>query len=56
VDAKLASAQAAVTSARFPGGAGWQSLPVWLPQEHAVWEFRARWVLEHAVAPVPPLR
>jgi hypothetical protein len=56
VDAKLAGVQAAVTSARFPGGDGWQSLPAWLPQEHAVWEVRVRWVLERPIAPVPPLR
>lgn len=56
LDAKLANAQAAVTSARFPGGSGWQSLPAWLPQEHAVWELRARWVLERPIAPVPALR
>jgi hypothetical protein len=55
-DPRLASAQAAVTSARFPGGSGWQSLPAWLPQEHAVWQVRVRWLLEHPIAPVPPLR
>jgi hypothetical protein len=52
----LADAEAAVTSPRFPGGRGWQSLPSWLPQEHAVWQMRVRWVLEHPIAPVPPLR
>ncbi|HTL44948.1 MAG TPA: M28 family peptidase [Vicinamibacterales bacterium] len=55
-DPRLANAQAAVTSARFPGGSGWQSLPAWLPQEHAVWQMRVRWLLEHPIAPVPPLR
>jgi len=55
-DPRLANAQAAVTSVRFPGGSGWQSLPAWLPQEHAVWQMRVRWLLEHPIAPVPPLR
>ena len=55
-DPRLTNAEAAVTSARFPGGSGWQSLPAWLPQEHAVWQVRVRWLLEHPIAPVPPLR
>jgi hypothetical protein len=55
-DARFSKAQAAVVSARFPGGQGWQSLPAWLPQEHAVWQMRVRWILEHPIAPVPPLR
>jgi hypothetical protein len=55
-DARLGGTQAAVTSARFPGGGGWQSLPAWLPQEHAVWDLRVRWVLAHPIASVPPLR
>ena len=50
----------AVTSARFPGGTGWQGLPAWLPQDSAVWSSNATWVLPHgqwgAIAPVPPLR
>ena len=29
----------------IPGGAGWQSLPSWLPQEHAVWTLTAAWAL-----------
>lgn len=41
----------AVTSARLPGGEGWQSLPTWLPQGRTVWTARATWVL-----PNPPLR
>jgi hypothetical protein len=56
-----------VSSSRIPGGAGWQSLPSWLPQERAVWRATATWAvpvnLESAsrpgtppVAPVPPLR
>ncbi|MEO7270795.1 MAG: M28 family peptidase, partial [Vicinamibacterales bacterium] len=32
-----------VTSARLPGGEGWQSLPAWLPQERAVWTATATW-------------
>lgn len=55
-DPGVASAQAVVVSPRFPGGEGWQSLPGWLPQEHAVWQMRVRWILEHPIAPVPPLR
>jgi hypothetical protein len=45
-------------SHRFPGGTGWQSLPSWLPQEHAVWTMTLSWVLEPppTIAPVPPLR
>jgi len=56
LEGRLDQVRAAVTSARFPGGDGWQSLPAWLPQEHAVWEVRVRWVLERPIAPVPPLR
>jgi hypothetical protein len=52
----LAQARAMVTSPRFPAGEGWQSLPSWLPQEHAVWQVRVRWILEPPIAPVPPLR
>ena len=56
----------AVTSSRFPGGAGWQRLPPWLPQDLAVWSGAATWVLATpptlvppallGIAPVPPLR
>lgn len=35
---------------RFPGGAGWQQLPAWLPQERTVWTASATWIL----APPPP--
>ena len=49
-----------VTSSRLPGGAGWQSLPAWLPQQTAVWSAAATWVVRPdtgpAIAPVPPLR
>jgi peptidase M28-like protein len=44
-DAALAKATAILISPRLPGGTGWQSLPVWLPQEHAVWHAEAMWVL-----------
>jgi hypothetical protein len=46
-----------VTSARLPGGDGWQSLPAWLPQERAVWTATATWALPTSILlPVPPLR
>src|SRR5206468_1986565 len=32
-----AQAMAILTSSRFPGGTGWQSLPAWLPQQNTVW-------------------
>ena len=46
--AALAKATAILISPRFPGGSGWQSLPAWLPQEHAVWHAEAMWVLRAA--------
>jgi hypothetical protein len=57
----LEEVRVAVTSARFPGGSGWQSLPAWLPQDAAVWSANATWVLPTsgpfgAIAPVPALR
>ena len=39
---------AILISPRFPGGAGWQSLPAWLPQQNAVWHAEAMWVLRTA--------
>jgi hypothetical protein len=58
--ASLEDVGVAVTSSRFPGGAGWQSLPAWLPQDSAVWSSNVTWVLAPrpagAIAPVPPLR
>ena len=42
---RLRETQVAVTSARFPGGDGWQRLPRWLPQDRLVWTARATWVL-----------
>lgn len=56
----LRGTQVIVTSFRLPGGAGWQSLPAWLPQDTAVWLSSAAWVVPAtsapAIAPVPPLR
>ena len=60
VPAAIQDVRVAVTSARFPGGSGWQGLPTWLPQDTAVWSSNATWVLPQirpgAIAPVPPLR
>jgi hypothetical protein len=57
-EALLSSTRATIVSARYPGGEGWQSLPPWLPQEHAVWNMTVTWILEppQTIAPVPPLR
>ena len=54
----LRQTRVTATSARVPGGAGWQGLPPWLPQERAVWSARATWVLAPAATlePAPPLR
>ena len=57
--ARLRELQVAVSSARFPGGEGWQSLPAWLPRERTVWSATATWVVPATagpIAPVPPLR
>jgi hypothetical protein len=57
---QLRQTRVAVTSARLPGGSGWQSLPAWLPQETVVWSATATWVVPPSagfgIAPVPPLR
>jgi hypothetical protein len=57
---QLRDTRVLVTAAGFPGGAGWQRLPGWLPQETAVWSAAATWVLPvqsaSGIAPVPPLR
>lgn len=57
---QLRQSHVAVTSARLPGGAGWQQLPAWLPQDTVVWAAAATWVVPVAtaptIAPVPPLR
>lgn len=42
---RLHETRVAVTSARLPGGDGWQGLPAWLPQDRMVWTARASWVL-----------
>jgi hypothetical protein len=56
-DQALPNIRVAISSARLPGGSGWQSLPEWLPQEAAVWSANATWVLPaQVIAPVPPLR
>jgi Peptidase family M28 len=44
------------TSARLPGGDGWQSLPSWLPQERTVWTATATWALPVAFGNPSPLR
>ena len=58
LEARLTEMRAAVVSPRIPGGNGWQSLPAWLPQQHAVWDADVAWVLASTppIAPVPPLR
>ena len=57
---QLAGLRVAVTTSGVPGGAGWQRLPPWLPQDRMVWTVWATWVLDPAVPPpiepVPPLR
>jgi hypothetical protein len=57
---RLRDLRVAVTSHGFPGGAGWQRLPAWLPQERAVWSAAATWIVPAGAAPgiepVPPLR
>ena len=57
--AALRGIEVLVTSRGFPGGAGWQRLPAWLPQERMVWSGSAAWQIlpgEDAIVPVPPLR
>lgn len=61
VDAgRLRDIRVVVTDSGFPGGAGWQRLPDWLPQERAVWTATATWVVPagagRALEPVEPLR
>jgi hypothetical protein len=57
-ETKLPSTLAMIWSSRFPGGGGWQSLPAWLPQEHAVWHIDLAWILAPpaVIAPAPALR
>jgi hypothetical protein len=58
VEAALPSTLALIVSPRFPGGAGWQSLPAWLPQQNTVWHLETMWVLKPpaTIAPVPAIR
>jgi hypothetical protein len=58
VESKLPATIGTVLSSRFPGGAGWQSLPAWLPQEHVVWDLDMAWILPTppVIAPVPGIR
>ena len=57
---RLRETRVAVTMHGFPGGAGWQRLPAWLPQDRTVWSATATWAIPAAtgtgIAPVPPLR
>ena len=43
--ARLREMRVAVTDSGFPDGAGWQRLPVWLPQDHTVWTATATWIV-----------
>jgi hypothetical protein len=58
--AQVPAMRVVVTESGFPGGAGWQRLPDWVPQDRAVWSASASWVLDptapRPLAPVPPLR
>jgi hypothetical protein len=53
---RLTEVVVVATSTRFPGGEGWQSLPAWIPQDHAVWGAAASWALTAPVADSAPLR
>jgi hypothetical protein len=57
VESTLPATVALIASSRFPGGTGWQSLPSWLPQEHAVWHVDVLWALPppSVIAPVQAL-
>jgi hypothetical protein len=57
-ESRLPATLAIVSSNRFPGGSGWQSLPAWLPQEHVVWDLDVAWIIKPPaiIPPVPPLR
>jgi hypothetical protein len=57
-EARLPSTVAVVSSSRFPGGGGWQSLPAWLPDQQAVWDVNLAWILAPppVIPPVAPLR
>lgn len=57
---QMKAVRVAVTSSGLPGAPGWQRLPTWLPQTHAVWNAWFTWVLDPSapppIEPVPPLR
>ena len=53
LESRLTATQAVILSSRVPGGGGWQSLPAWLPQEHAVWDVSVAWILSPAAAIAP---
>ena len=52
---KLSSTVALIFASRLPDGTGWQRLPAWLPQEHAVWRLDVIWALAppFTIAPGP---
>jgi hypothetical protein len=53
----LRGTRVVVSSSGLPGAPGWQRIPDWLPQDHAVWNGVFTWVLDPAaIEPVPPLR
>lgn len=58
--ARLRDIRIVVTDSGFPDGTGWQRLPGWLPQDRAVWNASASWVIRAAevgpLEPVSPLR
>jgi hypothetical protein len=41
----LATARVAFRTSRLPGGAGWQTLAPWLPQDRTVWEASATYLV-----------
>jgi hypothetical protein len=43
--ARLGEVRAVVFRSGLPGGTGWQRLPRWLPQNHAVWQARSVFVM-----------
>lgn len=52
--AALNATRVLATTGRFAGGAGWQSLPAWLPQDRTVWGAAATWILTPSSSPPPP--
>lgn len=49
--ARLRDIRVVVTDSGFPGGNGWQRLPGWLPQDRAVWNSTATWVVPPGSGP-----